>query len=710
MLLTLNANALSSSWLCTAPSGQTLRYYISTNYPREAMVTAIDIDGPTGALVIPSSILHIDGENIPVTSIGYFSDLDSLTSVSIPESVTEIIGGTFRNCTALSSINIPSSVTTIGNETFQGCISLTSIEIPSGVTSIGSMAFQNTGLESIIIANASIGTQAFEGCLQLTSVSIGDGVADIATLAFAKCPALTSISVSEANAAYDCREDCHAIIETSTNTLISGCQNTVIPSSISAIAMGAFAYCSNLTSINIPYGVTSIGEGAFIGCSGLTSIDIPNTITSFEPAHWVGGLFQECSGLSRIVIPDSVTIIPELTFYGCSNLSTITIPDAVTHIEYNAFGECSGLTKVSIGTGLTECDGYAFEGCTNIDSVYCNAVAVNMEGGRIFDESNRISFLCLGNSVQNFSYTFSNLTELTTLILGSHITSIHNDAFYQAMNIETIVSRSPQPPQLSRSSFPNLENVDLYVPCGAEAAYQNSDWGVCNIQEQMLYSFDVVTSDSTMGNVQTTGTPSCESPQIEILAVANNGYRFARWSDGSTNAERTITITSDTTLTAYFLAYDSNEVVYYTLTVASDDELMGTVTGSSEVEEGDSATIRAIANEGYHFLRWNDNDTNAERTVVVTSDTTFTAYFEVNDTTTTGIGLVDLASAVIYPESGRVVVENAEGNIVTLYDAAGRILAIKQSNSQAIALDVPATGAYLVKVGNAPARRIVVVK
>lgn len=95
--------------------------------------------------------------------------------------------------------------------------------------------------------------------------------------------------------------------------------------------------------------------------------------------------------------------------------------------------------------------------------------------------------------------------------------------------------------------------------------------------------------------------------------------------------------------------------------------------------------------------------------VTVTSDSTFTAYFE-PDGGTDGIGNVDGIDAKVYTADGRIVVENTDGHAVTLYDAAGRTLAIKQSSNQTITFDVPASGTYLVKVGTSPARRIVVVR
>jgi hypothetical protein len=105
-------------------------------------------------------------------------------------------------------------------------------------------------------------------------------VTSIENNAFSYCSGLTSINVESGNTKYDSRDDCNAIIETTSNTLIAGCQNTIIPNSVTSIGDGAFAYCSGLISITIPNGVASIGKEAFNGCIGLTSITIPNSVTS----------------------------------------------------------------------------------------------------------------------------------------------------------------------------------------------------------------------------------------------------------------------------------------------------------------------------------------------------------------------------------------------------------------------------------------------
>ena len=228
------------------------------------------------------------------------------------------------------------SVTNIGDYAFEYCSGLTSVTIGNSVTNIGDYAFEYcSGLTSVTIGNSvtSIGDWAFSGCTGLTSVTIPNSVTSIGTGAFGGCSALESIIVEEGNTIYDSRENCNAIIETATNTLIAGFKNTVIPNSVTSIGEVAFYFCTGLTEITIPNSVTSIGDGAFFGCTGLISITIPNSVTSIGD-----DAFGYCPGLTSITIPNSVTSIGDGAFRLCSGLtSVISLIEEPFEINENTF-------------------------------------------------------------------------------------------------------------------------------------------------------------------------------------------------------------------------------------------------------------------------------------------------------------------------------------------------------------------------------------
>ena len=278
-----------------------------------------------------SSIVYYDGYSLKFTvtkldpaECKVVCDTEPTTpvAVSIPSSVT-IEGSTF-------------SVTSIGNSAFTNC-NLTSIEIPNSVTSIGNWAFTNCNLTSIEIPNSvtSIGNSAFGNCNGLTSIEIPNSVTSIGNGAFSSCDGLESFVVEGGNPNYDSRNNCNAIIETQTNTLLYGCMNTIIPNSVTSIGNRAFYFCNGLTSIEIPNSVTSIGNEAFGNCNGLTSIEIPNSVTSIG-----NDAFIYCSKLTSIEIPNSVTSIGERAFYSCSHLRSIKchaveVPETDTDAFYN---------------------------------------------------------------------------------------------------------------------------------------------------------------------------------------------------------------------------------------------------------------------------------------------------------------------------------------------------------------------------------------
>ena len=253
----------------------------------------------------------------------WYRQHDKIKNVIIENGVTSIGSYAFSHCNKLTSITVPNSVRYIGSYAFYGCSGLTSVTIPNSVTSIGE--------------------RAFYGCFGLTSITIPNSVTSISPLTLLGCNNLTSIIVEKGNKKYDSRNNCNAIIETESNTLVCGFKNTVIPNSVTSIGSFAFYECRSLTSITIPNSVTSIGYSAFQYCSSLTSITIPNSLISINSSA-----FYECSSLTSVTIPNSVISIGSSAFYGCINLKNATIGKSIEIIGNNAFKNCYNLQSIII--------------------------------------------------------------------------------------------------------------------------------------------------------------------------------------------------------------------------------------------------------------------------------------------------------------------------------------------------------------------------
>jgi hypothetical protein len=398
--------------------------------------------------------------SITSVEIAVFYGCSSLTSISIPNGVTAISSSAFQGCSSLTSIIIPNSVTDIGKFSFEGCSSLSSVTIPNSVVYIGYGAFQGcSDLDEIIIPEGveSIGNYSFSGCSTLSSVCISSSVKTIGNMVFYNCSNLKSIVVDKNNTVFDSRDNCNAIIKTSTNELLYGCNNSIIPNGVSAILYPAFNGYKGITSLSIPASVTRIEDNAFVGCTELASINVDAANPKYDSRDNCNAIIEtETNKLilagNNALIPNSVTAFSQNAFKNCIYVS---LPDGMERITYNMFNGCDKLETIIIPASVTVIESDAFYKCTNLAKVIISDSDSELTFVRSYGNSGRYCFEdCPLNTVYigrnfkgqyDYSYyngvrysPFSGMPTISDVELGNKVTEITRDAFFNCTGLTTI--------------------------------------------------------------------------------------------------------------------------------------------------------------------------------------------------------------------------------------------------------------------------------
>ena len=462
----------------------------------------------------------------------------------------------------------------------------------------------------------SIGEYAFSNCSSLTSITIPNSVTSIGTQAFNYCSSLTSIT---------------------------------IPNSVTSIGTQAFHYCSSLTSITIPNSVTSIGNSAFYWCSSLTSI----TIEATTPPTLGTSVFEN-TNLAAIYIPDNTLSAykeawgTDYTFINNENSLTIHVetPGTLADKIFDAGQRPAFVTKLTV-TGTLNDDDFTCmrETMTSLIDIDLSGIT-NTTGVNFEDKSNLVKILLPENLTSIGNYAFSECSSLTSITIPNSVTSIEYEAFFNcdaltSISIPNSVTYIGSYAFQSCSSLTSISIPNSVTSIGMGAfssctltsiTIPNS---VTSIGSYAFYYCDNLTSITIGNSVTSIGNNAFESCW-NLASITCLGSTPPEASDlGANTSTCTLTVPKEAYSSYLRHAYWGQFLTIRTIgdkeiTTAVNNSAWGKVTGAGVYNENDEATLTAIANSGYRFVKWSDEVTDNPRTVVVTQDSTFTAIFEAN--------------------------------------------------------------------------------
>ncbi len=404
---------------------------------------------------------------------------------------------------------------------------------------------------------------------------------------------------------------------------------------VTSIGDYAFYGCTGLTSVSIGNSVTSIGDYAFYGCTGLTSVSIGNSVTSIGDYAFSG-----CTGLTSVSIGNSVSSIGYFAFFGCTSLTSpvynntlfaymppsysgaYTIPMGITTICETAFRNCTGLTSVEIPNTVTNIGGGAFANCTSLG-------AFNIPSS--VDSIGEGAFINTGITHATIP---SNVTYIGCGALGycpylrsvnynaGHVICSLPDDIYQQLQAEGI--DIPEQGSMSEIEWSDTLSQGMYVPNIAGGL----QWG------GSIFAGDSIVTLYIGANVDYI-PKGMFSRMRSIGKIVPQGPNPPLWNspcqiiDSETLVDVNCQYISSYLLDTNWGCLTNYENHVYYITTISDDFSMGTTEGDGYYCENSTVTIIAVPNNGYHFTRWSDGNTDNPRQIHVSHNATYTAEFAI---------------------------------------------------------------------------------
>ncbi len=399
-------------------------------------------NGYSGDIIVPDSV-DIDGQLFAVSAVGDYAFLGatSLTSVSLPATISQIGATPFANSTKLTAINVAD-----GNKDF---CSVDGVLFDKECTTLIACPGAKSGDYSVPATVDSICSSAFYGCSTITAISLPSSVRKFGVNVFRGCSKLTSLEIPEgvsnvpANTFYGCR-------------LL---KNITLPCTLESIAHHAFYYCQSLANIQLPEGLISIDYNAFEECVSLDNVKLPNTLTDLGSMA-----FHNCTSLSDITIPASVSVIGESPFSGCTRMTTIDV-------------DASNTDYCSIDGVLFDIDAKNLICCPSGKSGdYVMPSTVCVLGASAFFYCRKLTSVRMSLSIDTIGTSaFNGCKGLTSIEIPGNVKSIGKYAFSNCTNLTSMICHASIPPEtFSNSYLSSTYAKPLYVPSRRVDTYKSA--------------------------------------------------------------------------------------------------------------------------------------------------------------------------------------------------------------------------------------------
>lgn len=407
--------------------------------------------------------------NLKLTAIldNTFKGCQLLTSFTIPDTVTSIGSNAFKGCGSILNITIPKSVVSLGDSAFSFCTNLTNIEIPEGITDIPTNAFEYcTNLKKVKLPKTitNIESGAFANCVSLIDITLPEGITTIKNDTFKNCKSLKTLTIPESvttieqdalhgckldslyipaniqqisyqsdlhvkkeitvdprNQYYDSRDNCNALIATSTNTLLLGNDYTKIPETVSTLAGSCFEGCT-FNEFEVPNNITYC-EDIFTNCKNLKTVIWNSPYTGMNPSYT--DCFSSIRKQLEYLVINS-PVLPTYALVNMPNLQTVTFgsqcvqPFQVDHARHPFYSPQHYVVDVN---------NPAYDSRNNCDAI-------------IYKEGNLLVLGCANTVIPDtvtaiVGGAFRNIDFDNTFVIPSHV-ELWNQAFYNC-DFDTLV-------------------------------------------------------------------------------------------------------------------------------------------------------------------------------------------------------------------------------------------------------------------------------